>query len=439
MAEAAVPAVRSVKARLARGAAHAFLINIFGTGLAFLSQLVLARVLGVEGYGIYAYVIAWITVLALLATLGFQTGMLRFAAAYRAREEWGLLRGVIRYATGRVSLAGLATGLLTAGVVVALGDRLAPELAGTFLVGCAMLPFLSLLQVSSSTVRALGGVVLALAPQALVRPAVMLLGIGIATLAFSFAFTPPTAMAVMLIATMFGLGMVGLALRRLRPHELATAGVAYKSREWRRTSLTLLAMTATRVLLSRVDILMLGLLADTTSVGIYAVASRVTDLVAFALAAINTIFAPNIAALHARSDRPALQALVTTTAWWAMLSGLLIAVPLFALTELVLSIFGEAFTAGTVALRILLLGQIVNAAAGSVGPLLTMTGHERQATIVMAMATLAVVALDVVLIPQFGLVGAAVAATLAQVGWNLAFAVLVWRKLAIVPSVFGRR
>ena len=108
----------------------------------------LARVLGASGYGIYAYVTAWIVVLALCATLGFHTAMLRFVSVYRAREEWPLLRGVLRYAAQRVSVAGLVIGGGAAGVVVALGDRLAPELARTFLVGCAMVPvLLALLQV----------------------------------------------------------------------------------------------------------------------------------------------------------------------------------------------------------------------------------------------------------------------------------------------------
>ena len=98
------------KVHLARGAASAFVINVLTTGLAFVTQILLARFLGPAGYGIYAYVIAWTTVLALCATLGFETGMLRFVAAYRARQQWSLLRGILRYALRRVSLAGLVIG-----------------------------------------------------------------------------------------------------------------------------------------------------------------------------------------------------------------------------------------------------------------------------------------------------------------------------------------
>jgi O-antigen/teichoic acid export membrane protein len=438
IADATTATLRSVKTRLARGAASAFIVNILGTAVAFLSHLVLARALSAQGYGVYAYVMAWVTVLALLATLGFQTGLLRFASAYCAREEWQLLRGVIRYAMQRVSLAGLVIGIATAGVVVVLGDRVAPELRRTFLVGCAIVPLLALLDVRGSLVRAFGGVVWALTPQMLVRHGVVLVVVGSCVLA-SFTIQPHSAMAVMLLATLLGLVLVSLALRWLRPPGWTTASVAYDVPGWRRASLAFLFMAMMRALLNRIDLLMLGMLTDTASVGVYAVATRVADVVSFALVAINVMFAPSIAALHARSDRVALQAMVTTTAWWAAISALLIGLPLFALAGNALALFGEAFTSGTLTLRILLVGQIVNAAAGSVGPILTMTGHERQAATVPGITALGQVALNAALIPSFGMEGAAVATTIALISWNTAMAVLVWKNLNIMPSLLARR
>ncbi len=198
-------------------------------------------------------------------------------------------------------------------------------------------------------------------------------------------------------------------------------------------------MAVLRALLSRADLLILGLLADPAAVGVYAVACRIADLVVFALAAINILFAPDIAALHARGDRSGLQAMVTATAWWSTLSALVVALPLFALAGLVLSLFGDAFTSGSVALRILLLGQLVNAATGSVGAMLTMTGHERQAAVVAGSAAIGQIGLSLLLIPRFGADGAAVANALSLSLSNLAMAALVWKTLKIVPSVLARR
>jgi O-antigen/teichoic acid export membrane protein len=134
---------------------------------------------------------------------------------------------------------------------------------------------------------------------------------------------------------------------------------------------------------------------------------------AFALTAINSIFGPSIAALYARGDRSGVQT--------------------------VLSLFGDGFASGSAALRILLLGQLVNATAGSVGVMLTMTGHERQAAVVMMVAAAGQIGLSVALIPRFGVEGAAVANAVSLIGWNLALAVPTWRKLRIVPSILARR
>jgi O-antigen/teichoic acid export membrane protein len=435
----APPALTTAKARLARGAARAFIVTSAGTGLAFLSQLVLARVLGASGYGIYAYVMAWVIVLALGATLGFHTAMLRFVSAYRECGEWPLLRGVLRYSALRVGVAGLAIGGVAAGFVIALGDHLAPELARTFLVGCAIVPLLGLLQVEAAVVRGLGGVISALAPQTLVRQALLLPIVTIWGLVLAWPLPPHGAMAAMLLATAVGLGAVCWARHRLRPAELTSATVAYRAREWRRTAAAFLLMAAVGALLARSDLLILGALTDPAAVGVYAVAARIADLVAFALAAINTMFTPQVAAMHARGDRRRLQSLVTTTAWWSALSALTTALPLFVLAGFILSFFGDAFTSGTVALRILLFGQFVNAAAGSVGAMLTMTGHERQAASVMAVAAITQIGLSVVLIPRFGIEGAAIASATSLIGWNVAMAVLVWKKLKILPSVLARR
>ena len=427
-----------LKTRLARGSAGAFTVNVIGTGAAFLAQLVLARVLGVESYGIYAYVSAWIAVLALLATLGFQTGMLRFASAYVAREEWCLLRGVIRYAERRVALAGLAVAAAGSVTIVAVIGRLPSELAHTFLVSFAIVPVLALLQVRGSLLRAFGRVVAALAPNQLVRQVAILVGVGALGLGLAEVVRAPLAMAVTLAATLLSLGVASFSLRRARPSAMADAKIAEERAVWRRALLFMLLIAGGQLVRARADVLMLGWFADTTAAGIYTVACRITDLVSFALTAINIIFAPTISALYARGDRAGLQALVTMTAWWITGFALALALPLFFLADVLLGLFGQAFVAGTGALRILIIGQLINAATGSVGYLMTMTGHERQAAMIVGAATVGSIALNGILIPSFGIEGAAVANGMIVIAWNVSMAVLVWRKLGIIPSIFGR-
>ena len=72
--------------RVARGGVTAFFVYGVGFGLTYCSQLIIARVVGVDTYGVYAYVFAWMVVLAYFSTLGFDVGLLRFVAAYEAER-----------------------------------------------------------------------------------------------------------------------------------------------------------------------------------------------------------------------------------------------------------------------------------------------------------------------------------------------------------------
>ena len=145
-----------------------------GAGLTYCAQLVVARAIGAGGYGVYAYVLAWITVLAYVSALGFDVSLLRFVPAYLARPAVPLLRGVIQYASRRVAAVGCGIALIGIAVVLVQFKVLAPALANAFLVGFAVVPIAALLWVYAAVVRGFGGVVSALAPDRMIRDGVWL-------------------------------------------------------------------------------------------------------------------------------------------------------------------------------------------------------------------------------------------------------------------------
>ena len=140
--------------------------------MSYLAQLAVARIVGPAGYGEYAYVLAWIMVLAYFCALGFDVSLLRFVPAYRARQAWGLLRGVTQYADRAVAATGIAVALVGAAAVLTIGE-VPRDLARIFLSGFVLVPILALLWLRCSTSRAFGGVVSALAPDRL-RDALLL-------------------------------------------------------------------------------------------------------------------------------------------------------------------------------------------------------------------------------------------------------------------------
>jgi O-antigen/teichoic acid export membrane protein len=302
---------QSLKDRLGRGASAAFMINLVGIGLALLSQLVLAHALGADGYGVYAYVYAWITVLAVLAACGFPTAMLRFVAGYKAREQWHSLRGVMRYAQWRALILGSTIAGLGAGLVWLV--RPDGALTATFYAGLPLVPVLALLRVRASTVRALGRIVAALAPDLIVREAVLVAlvaGLALAT----GPVAASDAMAAALVAGGASLALVSLSLHRVLPAAVRSAATGDERGEWFGVAVSLLIIAGLGILRAKVGVLIVGWLVDTSAAGFYAIAARIALLVAFPLSAVNAVLAPTIAAMHARQDTESLQRAVTMTA-----------------------------------------------------------------------------------------------------------------------------
>jgi O-antigen/teichoic acid export membrane protein len=180
---------------------------------------------------------------------------------------------------------------------------------------------------------------------------------------------------------------------------------------------------------------MLGALSSTADAGVYAATTRIGTLVLFGLTAVNSILAPMISELYTRGDMEGLRRTVTRGAWL----GAAVAVPTLAALALLgvelLGLFGEGFTEGYTPLLILLVGYGANALAGSVGFLMTMTGHHLQALRILALSAGLNLALNALLIPLYGMAGAAVATAVSMVLWNGLMLAYVWRRFRINPTI----
>jgi len=163
------------------------------------------------------------------------------------------------------------------------------------------------------------------------------------------------------------------------------------------------------------ETLLLGIFRSIDEVGIYSAALRVALLVNFVLVAFNSILAPKFASLYHRNDMDEIGHLTVRSV--AIM--LVLTAPLFALCflfpEYVLKLFGSEFVAASTALMILAFSQLINVMTGPIGILLMMTGHEklmRQNSIISA--GIGVIG-GALLIPEFGVSGAAVSAFIGGV------------------------
>jgi len=426
-----------LRGRLARLSLLSLGVKGFATVLAFALSVVLARTLGPAEFGTYEVVIAWVTLLLVPAAFGLDKLAVRELAAATARGDWPLARGFLRWARRSAIVLSMGVALLT-GVFALLAARgaVTPWLVA-FGIGLLTLPVSTLTILWESSLRALQHVILGQLPILVARPALAIAFVLVAVTGLGLPATAPVALGAFAVAGLGSLALARVLLSRRLPRELLEGPVEVRSRAWVGSAVPLVVMAVLYTANARIGTILVGSLDGATSAGLYALASRVADLVLFTLVAVNTALSPTFAALHAARDLGRLQRVVTSSARLMFALAFPLAAILFVFAEQVLSVFGPAFTAGADALRVLLVGQVANVSMGSVGVLLVMAGRERLATLGFAAGTGSNLVLALLLIPAYGLMGAAVAATVSMVVWNVVLLVLTVRAVGVHPTALG--
>ncbi len=225
---------------LARGSIGTFIVQITGSGVLFGLHVLLARLLGVGQYGIYVYVLSWVNIFVTISMLGLNTSLLRFVAAYKAQEKWGLLRGILRRSTEIVITSSLILSVIAGSIVLFLRNHISRSLSSTFFVALILLPILTLTRLRGAVLRALKRVVLSTLPDNVIRP---LMIATILTVSYFYLRHPLGAfhaMFINLIVSIITFLSVTRWLIKTLPEPAQQARAVYASREWLKVSLPLL-------------------------------------------------------------------------------------------------------------------------------------------------------------------------------------------------------
>lgn len=426
------------KAILARGAIGVLLVKVAGVGLLFGLHVLLARLLGTEQYGIYVYALAWINILVVFCLLGFQTSLVRFIAEYTVRQQWNLLRGIIRRSTQTV----LASSIIVSGIgtiiITFKRHQIGDEVAIPFCIAFVLLPLFSLCRLQEASLRALKCAVQAEFVFSIVRP--LMLGLAVLCLFYLLQGSINTVHAMTCnVVSVLAVFLIDTALlRRSLPVSVRHTPPAYAQSQWVKVSLSLLLAATMHKVLNRTDIVMLGIFLETKEVGPYSAASNIASLIILGLVATSAIAAPIISELYHTGNKEKLQTTLTLAARGIFIFTIVAGIILVILGKYALGFFGPEFVVAYVPLVILLVGLVINASSGLVGLIMAMTGHQNQAGIILTSCAVINIALNAVLIPAFGLSGAAVSTTITMALWNIAMIIYVRYKLQINPTVFQR-
>jgi O-antigen/teichoic acid export membrane protein len=412
------------------GATQVMAIRLVGAVLAYVSAIFLARWLGAFQFGIYAYVWVWMLILAIALPLGYPSSALRFLPDYLARAKWARLHGFLNESIA-VALGSSTVGaLIGAALVLGLRGWMEPYYVTPFLIGLICVPATALLNQMEATSRAFGWLQLAYVPGYIVRP-LLLMVVVYALFAFGFHPAAIEAVSALVIACIVGAtGQVFLIRRRIS-RIVPDAKPVRHTRHWSAISLSFVTIDGFRQILENTDVVMIGRLLDPSAVAAYYAAVRTGGLIAFIYFAVVALAAPRFVKVHISGTREDMQRFVSGIIQLMFWPSALAAAVLALLGPTILSLFGSDFTGGYPALLIVLLGLIVRAATGPVEYMLNMTGHHRDTLRVYGISAVACVAMNLILIPEFGITGAALSSYAAIAGANIWLALLVRRRLGV--------
>jgi len=398
--------------------AIAFAVRTAAAFAAFLLTLAIARTLGPEQSGYFFLAFSIVAILAAFSRIGLDNTLVRIIGADTNQATSVFKKALV--------MAGSAS--FTCSILLYIyAEPLALHLFGKAELASVLRPIslgvtgLALLTLAGSTLQGLGRVV----------PSILVTGVilNFSLIAALLLVQPTTAAS---LAGIYALFSVSTALAGffflLRPHLVsADTGVRFKS--ILQSCMPLMLVIIMQQLVQWSGLFVAGVYLEPESISRLACAQRTAMLVSFLLVAVNLVVAPRFALLYKQGALQEMEELALTSVKLVTALALPVILVMVCFPGKIMALFGPEFVAGGPLLRILAVGQFLNAICGSVGLLLIMSGNERDVRNVVLVSGVFALSLVWMLTVNFGESGNALGTAAAVVGQNLFTVYLVRKRL----------
>ena len=413
-----------------------FVCRISGAGLAFLTQLLLARWMGAYELGIYIYAFSWMIIISTIIGIGYDSASFRVIGKALSESRFDLIRGfVIRGRQILISL-GLLSVLLLGSILMMSDGIVDADSKNTLLIALITVPVYLMAVFHEAVSHAFSWFAMMVLPNIVIRPLILLIIVSVIWFTTG-ELNSETVMSYQLLA-MLMVVLVHYFLFRIKlTKAIGNPQPAFMTRSWVRIGLPQLIPMLFIGYLAEINVVIVGFFLPADQVAIFSIAFRVAMLITFMIYAVDSIFRPKAALLYADQNMPELQKITSHSTQLMFWPGLCCII-LFVLSgKFILGVFGEEFIAGYEVFALLALSQLITVSTGPVNTLLTVTGHQDYSLMVFGTALIVLIILNVILIPIFGMAGAAYAVIIVTAFWNIWMLALVKKHLKIHPTVLS--
>ena len=414
-----------------------FAIKMTHILIGFLTSMFMARWFGAAILGEYTFAMTIINFLKVLAVFGFPTLTIREVAKLHER---GQLRQLKKYLASSNFIVFSFSLLLCLGYYIVLELQIINVSSGsvkTLKYSIPALIFLSLINIHSSALRGRGFIIKSLLQEQFFRPLfflIFLILLYVISSDFSINSIIFYQVIAIIIAFVLGILMLKPFLGQISKVELPKIEVI----NYLKLASPFLLLGGIQILNSQIDIFMLGVFLEATEVGIYKVAFSVSQVILFVMVSMNTTLTPDMAKLFDSDRKQELEKILVQTSRIVFVLSVPIALIYFAFGKEILGLaFGSEFEVGYYALVIITVGMLVNALAGPTAGILNMTGFEKYAFWGSVTMCFFNVILNYILIPIYGIEGAAFTTALAPIFANTVWLYHIKTKVGISITALG--
>ena len=411
------------------------LFRILGLGIAYYYSYYIIKQYNESVYGLVALALTVFSILVVIGKFGFDIHLTKMFSA------WG-----IRFKTRRVYLQSALFSLLASGLLCSILYTLSPWLAERVFNKAHLNPYLqwtflsipiwSLVLVNAGVLRGLkmNGTFSLL--NFFTRFALALLFLILALqwgLKEGFYILKAHFYAVLSVAIISTV----LVLARV-PKERFLGGVLNIQWQYFKDSWPIARSTYYFVLLLWTDKLVLGVYETEANIGMYDIALKIALMISFIYEALNSIMAPKIAHSYQKKDWPTLEKNLKFSVRLTFFAALGAFLVVILIHKYVLAILSPEYLSASILIWILGMGKLISSLFGPVSDVLQMTGHQLLYSRITFGLLLVNIVLNILLVQQFGVLGAAIATT---VTWVLMFVVcyiVIKRRLGFNTLIFAK-
>ena len=423
---------------LLKGGGISFILRFGGLTVGYLLTLVIANLFGAKGLGDYVLAIAVLRLFTLLAKLGLDTTSIRFIASFASQDKWTSIFKFRKQVVSILSISSVVGSVLMYFLSVPISQLINANPLYIQINAFFVLPMIFFM-LHYQSLRGLKRIAEFSFFYRMAQALFSLLSIVILYQFFTTSDVPVYAylISVLVVSLLSFISFRYWLNKRSKGKDSAEAEIMSYSNLFK-ISIPLMFAQSVQFIMAWTDKLMLGAIdtpnvvngitTNIEEVGVYYTAFKLSMFAAVSLMAINSIASPKFAEMFAKNDVKGLEKVIHQSTKMIFWTSVPLALIFFILPEFFLGLFGDKFKIGATAFIFLSCGRLISSLSGSVGNILQMTGHQNVYAKILFFGAIVNILLNLILIPRYGINGAAIASMSSLIVWNLSMVLVIKKK-----------